>query len=104
MLACVNPGSSSSEHTLNTFRYAERLKERNNAYANLLPQNPMTPSANHAAPLLKSGSPEINPKQLPHRSMTTDMFYPSSRQQDVHIPLGEIDPMVEEEEDLLDDI
>lgn len=29
MLACVCPGSSSADHTLNTLRYAERLKERN---------------------------------------------------------------------------
>jgi kinesin family protein 2/24 len=26
MIACVNPGSSSSDHTVNTLRYAERLK------------------------------------------------------------------------------
>lgn len=30
MLACVCPGSSSADHTLNTLRYAERLKERPN--------------------------------------------------------------------------
>jgi kinesin family protein 2/24 len=29
MLACVCPGSTSADHTLNTLRYAERLKERN---------------------------------------------------------------------------
>ena len=28
MLACICPGSSSADHTLNTLRYAERLKER----------------------------------------------------------------------------
>lgn len=28
MLACICPGSSASDHTLNTLRYAERLKER----------------------------------------------------------------------------
>jgi len=28
MLTCVVPGSNSSDHTLNTLRYAERLKER----------------------------------------------------------------------------
>lgn len=28
MLTCVCPGSSSSDHTLNTLRYAERLKDR----------------------------------------------------------------------------
>jgi len=26
MIACINPGSSSADHTLNTLRYAERLK------------------------------------------------------------------------------
>jgi hypothetical protein len=33
MLACVCPGSSSTDHTLNTLRYAERLKERTNKNA-----------------------------------------------------------------------
>jgi kinesin family protein 2/24 len=28
MLACICPGSSSADHTLNTLRYAERLKEK----------------------------------------------------------------------------
>lgn len=27
MIACVSPGISSSEHTLNTLRYVDRLKE-----------------------------------------------------------------------------
>lgn len=27
MIACLNPGSSSADHTVNTMRYAERLKE-----------------------------------------------------------------------------
>ena len=26
MIACVNPGSSSADHSLNTLRYAQRLK------------------------------------------------------------------------------
>ena len=26
MIACINPGSQSSDHTVNTLRYAERLK------------------------------------------------------------------------------
>lgn len=35
MIACINPGSSSSDHTLNTLRYADRLKQSNNdAYKN----------------------------------------------------------------------
>lgn len=28
MIACVSPGTSSADHTLNTLRYAERLKDR----------------------------------------------------------------------------
>jgi len=35
MIACINPGSSSSDHTLNTLRYAQRLKsDGNSAYSN----------------------------------------------------------------------
>jgi kinesin family protein 2/24 len=26
MIACINPGSSSADHTLNTLRYSQRLK------------------------------------------------------------------------------
>ena len=26
MIACINPGSTSADHTLNTLRYAQRLK------------------------------------------------------------------------------
>lgn len=28
MIACVSPGQSSADHTINTLRYAERLKEK----------------------------------------------------------------------------
>lgn len=37
MIACINPGSSSADHTINTLRYAERLKTNkssNDAYSN----------------------------------------------------------------------
>jgi hypothetical protein len=27
MITCINPGHSSSEHTLNSLRYSDRLKE-----------------------------------------------------------------------------
>ena len=34
MIACINPGSSSADHTLNTLRYAQRLKsDGSNAYS-----------------------------------------------------------------------
>jgi hypothetical protein len=45
MIACINPGSSSSDHTINTLRYAERLKsDKDSQYKNpskigLLPQH-----------------------------------------------------------------
>jgi len=35
MLACICPGSSSSDHTLNTLRYAERLKEKSTSKTTL---------------------------------------------------------------------
>jgi kinesin family protein 2/24 len=28
MIACISPGFSSADHTLNTLRYAQRLKEK----------------------------------------------------------------------------
>lgn len=34
MLACISPGSSSADHTLNTLRYAGRLKENPGANNN----------------------------------------------------------------------
>ena len=30
MIACVSPGSNSADHTLNTLRYADRLKDKAN--------------------------------------------------------------------------
>jgi kinesin family protein 2/24 len=35
MIACISPGSTSADHTLNTLRYAQRLKSNNSqVYAN----------------------------------------------------------------------
>lgn len=34
MIACVNPGSTSSDHTVNTLRYAERLKSEKSTHYN----------------------------------------------------------------------
>jgi hypothetical protein len=31
MIACINPGKNSADHTLNTLRYADRLKDRPNS-------------------------------------------------------------------------
>ena len=30
MIACISPGSSSADHSLNTLRYADRLKDKTN--------------------------------------------------------------------------
>ena len=34
MIACINPGSTSADHTLNTLRYAIRLKTNNTSAYN----------------------------------------------------------------------
>jgi len=51
MIACINPGSSSADHTLNTLRYAQRLKQggSSDAYSNpqsvgLMPQSASNPN------------------------------------------------------------
>lgn len=38
MIACVSPGSSSSDHTINTLRYASRLKENGISKADYISQ------------------------------------------------------------------
>lgn len=42
MIACISPGSSSADHSLNTLRYADRLKdnsELNDMYNKMVEQN-----------------------------------------------------------------
>lgn len=34
MIACISPGSSSADHSLNTLRYADRLKEKSGSNKN----------------------------------------------------------------------
>jgi hypothetical protein len=38
MIACVSPGYSSANHTINTLRYSDRLKEKSNS----LTRSPIT--------------------------------------------------------------
>lgn len=44
MIACASPGFSSANHTINTLRYSDRLKEKahvnNNIQNNIPKQNP----------------------------------------------------------------
>jgi kinesin family protein 2/24 len=42
MIACISPGSSSADHSLNTLRYADRLKdnsELNEMYNKMVEEN-----------------------------------------------------------------
>jgi kinesin family protein 2/24 len=42
MIACISPGSSSADHSLNTLRYADRLKdnsELNDMYNKMVEEN-----------------------------------------------------------------
>jgi kinesin family protein 2/24 len=41
MIACISPGSSSADHTLNTLRYASRLKENPGQGGEALPNIPL---------------------------------------------------------------
>jgi hypothetical protein len=69
MLACINPGISSGDHTLNTLRYAERLKERqanaiqtdNNVY------DPEQLEHDLGDYMLKNGKEYISIKEQQHR-------------------------------------
>lgn len=46
MFACICPGSTSADHTLNTLRYADRLKGRKNSQAYTFPQDTPNPQLN----------------------------------------------------------
>lgn len=51
MIACISPGSASADHTLNTLRYAQRLKSNNSqVYANPSAIGYQQPVAQQAAP------------------------------------------------------
>jgi kinesin family protein 2/24 len=39
MIACINPGSSSADHTINTLRYAQRLKNDGSTKLNYANEN-----------------------------------------------------------------
>jgi kinesin family protein 2/24 len=40
MISCVSPSNHSSNHTINTLRYADRLKEKTSSYNNIIPIPP----------------------------------------------------------------
>ena len=84
MIACISPGSSSADHSLNTLRYADRLKERSNvqikpmkyepeAYEDVKPQpeyklapqiqKQENPNPNVGGKINKSNKPENIPEK-----------------------------------------
>lgn len=82
VIACINPGSSSSDHTLNTLRYAQRLKsDENSAYSNpsaigVLPSDKQVQDKQAIMPAAKKlnhaymgqdgqGDPEEEQKRMP---------------------------------------
>lgn len=67
MIACINPGSASTDHTINTLRYAERLKsDKSQAYKNpnavgFLPQHQQNNAQQEAQPTPSAGIPKPQP-------------------------------------------
>lgn len=49
MIACVGPGITSANHTINTLRYSDRLKEKTSQMSNQSkdPNNPMNININN---------------------------------------------------------
>lgn len=46
MIACVGPGITSANHTINTLRYSDRLKEKTSQSANNHSNNFLNPNLN----------------------------------------------------------
>jgi kinesin family member 2/24 len=74
MIACISPGHSSSDHSLNSLRYADRLKEQSlgNVVNQFLPKNeprkPTQPSVKKINPpraASKDSRPSKDPKKPP---------------------------------------
>lgn len=76
MLACISPGSSSADHSLNTLRYADRLKGKDNTNKQELLNNPvMLPQV--GAPYYGNREPEEDIRQKP---------YPAIHQEEQNYP------------------
>jgi len=59
MIACISPGSSSADHSLNTLRYADRLKEKTNKPIKYDPANFYTEEVQEEA--------KVEPERQPQR-------------------------------------
>lgn len=61
MIACVNPSYSSSNHTINTLRYSDRLKDK----SNINKYNPNNAQANNNN---NNKTPNELPRTIPNKS------------------------------------
>jgi hypothetical protein len=63
LLCCVSPGNDSAEHSLNTLRYADRLKELGRQPVEVIHPLPLLPNpvAHGAAEGSRSGGWETRP-------------------------------------------
>ena len=59
MIACISPGSSSADHSLNTLRYADRLKEKTTKPIKYDPANFVTEEVQEEA--------KVEPERQPQR-------------------------------------
>ena len=68
MISCVSPSNHSSNHTINTLRYADRLKEKTSSYnsGGAVPQRkatlPQGPNNNNLNKINANNNPKINNK------------------------------------------
>jgi kinesin family protein 2/24 len=92
MIACINPGSTSTDHTINTMRYAERLKsEVNKGYDNpnalgFLPQHQQNNSVQEGnmqvdeqpnqQKLPRPQAAPTHPQQNPYKNQDAEMQAP----------------------------
>ena len=92
MIACISPGSSSADHSLNTLRYADRLKERSNvqikpikyepeAYEDVKPQ-PESKPVQKEIPNIGGGAGKISknnaPADIPEKDSRNNAQKPSA--------------------------
>ena len=87
MIACVNPGSSSADHTVNTLRYAERLKteKTNVAYKNknlgYLPQHQQNNVVQDIQPQPKADGAIPKPQAAPQNPIAAPGKAGAAKQQ-----------------------
>lgn len=75
MIACISPGHSSSDHSLNSLRYADRLKEQSagNVVNHFIPKPEVARKA--PAPPVKKNAPE----KIPNEKMAPEKMAPGGK-------------------------